>query len=48
MPSLLKNTVMKKKLKTFINNMISVNKLANKQFISTITVRSVKLLLVES
>lgn len=39
---------MKKKLKTFINNMISVNKLDNKQFISTLIVRSVKLLLVEN
>lgn len=48
MPSLLKNTIMKKKLKIFINNTISVNKLDNKQFISTLAVRSVKLLLVEN
>lgn len=48
MPSLVKNTKMKKKLKTLINNTISVNKLANKQFISTLTVRFAKLLLIES
>lgn len=43
MSSLVKNTKMKKKLKTLINNTISVNKFANKQFISTLTVRFVKL-----